>query len=175
MRNLPVNLQPVERVNVPLPSGSSATLPVSRPSFRRWRGAPVFQYGNKPLLDCDGEACFAELLILRLLLKSGWSGIWVETYGGVHYLRTMPSGWGLRSEHVSIPSDKHELLQQIQRAAKTPSCFDVFVWRGDQLLFCEAKWRNDKLTKPQFRFIEGALACGIPRQALMLVEWSEAA
>ena len=79
--------------------------------------------------DCDGEACFAELVILRLLLKSGWHGVWVEAFGGTHYLQTMP----------------------------------------------EAKGPADGLTKPQFGFIEGALACGIPPQALMLVEWSAAA
>jgi|SRR6516225_4681432 len=129
MRNLPVDLQPVETVDVPLPSGSSAALPVCHPTFRRWSGAPVFDYGGKPLLDCDGEACFAELVILRLLLKSGWHGVWVEAFGGTHYLQTMP----------------------------------------------EAKGPADGLTKPQFGFIEGALACGIPPQALMLVEWSAAA
>lgn len=125
--------------------------------------------------DCDGEACFAELVILRLLLKSGWHGVWVEAFGGTHYLQTMPNGWSLRSEHISIPSDKHELLQQIRQAGKTTGCFDVFVWWGDRLLFCEAKGPADGLTKPQFGFIEGALACGIPPQALMLVEWSAAA
>src|SRR6516162_9832511 len=69
MRNLPVDLQPVETVDVPLPSGSSAALPVCHPTFRRWSGAPVFDYGGKPLLDCDGEACFAELVILRLFAQ----------------------------------------------------------------------------------------------------------
>ena len=170
---LPDVLRPVDAVEVPLPGGSSAALPVSRPTFQRWRGAPVaFEYGNKPILDGDGEACFAELVILRLLLKSGWRGVWVESYGGTHYLQTMPNGWSLKSEHVPIPSDKHGLLQQIRRAAKTSACFDVFVWWDEESLFCEAKGKNDRFTRPQLRFIEGALACGIPPEALLLVEWN---
>ena len=111
MSNLPAELRPIEKVDIQLPGGSSAALPVCHPTFRRWSGAPVFDYGGKPLLDCDGAACFAELVILRLLLESGWHGVWVEAFGGTHYLQTMPNGWSLRSEHICIPSDKHELLQ----------------------------------------------------------------
>ena len=71
-----------------------------------------FDYGKKPVLNYKNEACFAELVILRILIEHGWDGVWVETYGGTHYLRTMPNEWKLKSEHVSIPANKEELLKK---------------------------------------------------------------
>jgi hypothetical protein len=131
-----------------------------------------FDYGGKHLIDHEGEACFAELAILRILQKDGWDGVWVEVFGGPNFVRTMPLGWALKSEHVSIPADKEELLKKIWTTAKSAACFDVFAWKGGDLLFCEGKRAGrDKLTKPQHKFIEGALACGIPAEALLIVEW----
>jgi len=100
---LPVELRPTKSVAVRLPSGTSATLPVAYPSFQSWTGKKVFDFGRKPLLDYDGEVCFAELLILRLLFKSGWSGVWVEAYGGgrhVYYLQSMPASWTPHTDPV---------------------------------------------------------------------------
>ena len=174
--DMPKELEPTERMNVILPNGSTITLPVCQPFFPAWNGSPIgFDYGSKPVLDHNGEPCFAELVILRLLIEHGWDGVWVETYGGTHFLRTMPREWNLESEHVLIPVDKERLLKTIWKAAKTSACFDVFVWRGDQVLFCEAKRvGKDRFTAAQVHFIEGALACGIPQESLIVVEWSEA-
>jgi|SRR5579864_5916094 len=173
---VPQELEPIERMGVILPNGSTVTLPVCRPSFPAWNGSPIgFDYGSKPILDYKGEPCFAELVILRLLIEHGWDGVWVETYGGTHYLRTMPNDWNLESEHVLIPADKEHLLKTIWKTAKTSACFDVFAWRDDQILFCEAKRTGkDRFTVPQVRFIEGALASGIRPASLLVVEWSEA-
>ena len=131
-----------------------------------------FDYGRKPILDYKGDACFAELVILHLLLEQGWDGVWVEAYGGTHYLRTMPKKWKLESEQVSLPADKEELLQKIWKTANTTACFDVFAWHYDQILFCEAKRAGkDRFTAPQLRFIEGCLMCGISPKSLLVVEW----
>jgi len=82
-------------------------------------------------------------------------------------------GRTLKSEHVSIPQDKEDLLQKIWKTAKTTACFDVLAWHGDRLIFFEAKRRGkDKLTSAQMRFIEGALACGVRATSLLIVEWA---
>ena len=113
-------------------------------------------------------------MVLRLLLDYGWDGVWGETYGGTHYLRSMPHTWSLKSEHTSISEDKEELLQRIWKTAKTTACFDVFAWHGNQLVFFEAKRTGkDKLTSAQIRFIQGALTCGVPPEALLIVEWED--
>ena len=73
---------------------------------------------------------------------------------------------------MSIPPDKETLLRNIWKAGKTTACFDVFVWKDNEILFCEGKHKNkDRLTNAQTKFIEGALACGVSVQSLMIVEW----
>jgi hypothetical protein len=84
----------------------------------------------------------------------------------------MPKGWSLKTEHISIPTDKEAILKDIWRAGLTTACFDVFAWQGSELLFCEAKHQGkDNLTNAQTRFIEAALKFGIPAESLLIVEW----
>jgi hypothetical protein len=172
---LPPELQPTGTIDIKLPSGLRRQLPVCRRTFPRWGGeALAFRFGSKPVLDYKGAACFAELVILGILRENGWCGVWVQTYGGTHYLRSMPQGWSLKSEHVSIPPDKEAILKGIWKTAGTKACFDVFAWRGTDILFCEAKHQpGDKLTRAQCRFIEGALDWGLPKDQLLVVEWTE--
>lgn len=172
--NVSKELRSTGTVGVLLPGGTTVSLPVCHPIFSLWSGPPVkFDYGNKPVLNYNGEACFAELVILRMLIENGWDGVWVETYGGTHYLRDMPNEWKLGTGHVSIPADKEEILQKIWKTAQTTACFDVFAWHKNQILFCEAKRSGkDKLTNAQLRFIEGALACDIHLKSLLIVEWT---
>jgi hypothetical protein len=116
--------------------------------------------------------CFAELAILRIFLKHGWSGVWVSAFGG-HFLNTMPKSWSLRDQHVSIPAEKEAILKRIWQSSDTTACFDVFAWKDSGVLFCEAKRQGqDKLTDGQLRFIEGALACGIPPNSFLIAEWA---
>ena len=172
--NIPIELQSTGTMDVTLPRGATVLLPMCHPVFSLWEGQPVdFDYGKKPILNYKGEACFAELVILRMLIEHGWDGVWVETYGGTHYLRTMPNKWILSSEHVSIPKDKEELLQSIWKTAKTTACFDVFAWHNDRILFCEAKRTGkDRFTDAQVRFIEGAIECKVSPESLLVVEWT---
>ena len=141
--------------------------------FKPWTGNPIpFDFGRKPILDNDGEPVFAELAILRLFLNSGFDGVWVETYGGVHYLRSMPKNWSLKSEHISIPTEKEDLLKRIWDKEKTRACFDVVIWKNDKIYFCEAKRsKKDRLTDAQKRFIEGALSLGISIESFLIIEW----
>src|SRR3989344_2080486 len=173
--DIPQELQPTDKIEIQLSGKKIVFLPVSRLRFSTWKGDPVnFNYGSKPIINYRDEACFAELAILRILLEHGWDGVWVETYGGIHYLRSMPQTWSLKSKHTSIPHDKEDFLQKIWKTAKTTACFDVFAWHGDRIVFFEAKKSGkDKLTSAQIRFIEGALACGVSLDSLILVEWED--
>lgn len=170
---LPLELNPTNTMTVSLPSGATVDLPVCHPTFSKWSGElPNFDYGKKPIVDYKEKGIFAELVILGLLNESGWDGVWVETYGGIHFLKDMPTSWKLSPHHISIPPDKEALLQNIWKTGKTTACFDVFVWRDNEILFCEGKHKNkDKLTNAQTKFIEGALVCGVSMQSLMIVEW----
>jgi len=172
MNAMPDPLRPTSNIEIALSDDRTVALPVCHPIFTEWNGkVPDFDFGKKPVLDYKGESLFAELVILRMLQEAGWEGAWVETYGGTHFLQRMPQGWGLKADHVSIPEGKEELLRQIRKAAKTTACFDVLAWKGDQILFCESKRAGkDKLTGAQLEFIEGALACGIAPDSLVIAE-----
>ena len=174
--DLPEELRAIGKIEIQLPDNTTikASLRHVQNFLDGKEPQSTFDYGKKPILNYRGDACFAELVILRLLLDYGWEGVWVETYGGTHYLRSMPHAWTLKSGHVSIPQDKQNLLQKIWKTAETTACFDVLAWHGDQLLFFEAKRRGkDKLTSAQIRFIKGALACGMPPTSLQIIEWEE--
>jgi hypothetical protein len=154
-------------------SGKTIALPICHPIFSIWNGAiPTFDFGKKPILDFRGKPTFAELVILRLFQAEGWDGAWIETYGGIHYLQDMPTDWKLHSSHVAIPAEREALLKKIWEKGKTTACFDVMVWKDDQVLFCEAKRKGkDRLTDAQYKFIEGALECGVSPEQLLIVEW----
>jgi len=166
-------LTPTKIMTVSLSSGRTVDLPVCHFTFSKWLGKlPDFDFGKKPIVNYKRKGVFAELAILGLLIDSGWDGVWVETYGGIHFLRDMPTSWKLSQHNTSIPSDKKALLQNIWKTGKTTACFDVFAWKGNEILFCEGKHKGkDRLTKAQTKFIEGALTCGISAQSLMIVEW----
>ncbi|MDY6896408.1 MAG: hypothetical protein SVO01_13475, partial [Thermotogota bacterium] len=105
--NLPAQLGPIKETEINLLNGTTLRLPTCHPVFKKYRGTSInFTYGNKPILDYKGKPCFAELLILNLLLEKDWTGVWVETYGGTHFLQSMPQRWDLKEKNVTIPKDK---------------------------------------------------------------------
>ena len=172
--DLPKELLPIDKLTVTLPSGVTIDLSVCHPTFQKWQGElPDFDFGNKPLINSKNKCVFAELAILSLLNDSGWDGVWVETYGGRHFLQDMPTNWKLSQQHTTIPKDKEDLLNKIWKAGKTTACFDVFAWKDDKVVFIEGKHKGkDKLTKAQTKFIEGAIACGIKKENMIISEWS---
>ncbi len=170
--NLPTELQPTGETVVPLPSGTVARLPTCFPIFSKWFGASDFNYGSKPIIDYDGNPLFPELVLLELLRTKNWEGIWVETFGGVHYLRKMPDKWALKHFHEPISEDKDVFLKSIFEKARGKGCFDVFAWNKNNQIFYEAKHRGkDRLTGAQLKFLDAALASGIPEASLIIAEW----
>jgi len=170
---IPPALKSANNLTVLLPSGKKVLLPQYRIAFKKWTDElPEFDFGNKPFINYENQVVFAELAVLKIFTSSGWDGAWVETYGGKNFLQSMPSAWKLSQYNIPIPKDKETLLEKIWKIGKTTACFDVFVWKDDNILFCEAKHKNkDKLTNAQLKFIEGALACGIKEESFFIIEW----
>ena len=168
----PIQLIPTKTKLVPLPSSESVELPVCQPVFRRWNGKPLdFDFGTKPIVDDHGKPAFAELALLSLLRSSGWDGVWVSAFGGIHFLREMPSSWKLASHHVAIPKEKDEFLRTIWKVAGAKACFDILAWKDADILFCEAKYGRDKLTEAERKFVQAAMQCEVPSDSLMIAEW----
>jgi hypothetical protein len=173
---MPPELKPTSTLKLELPSTRTLELPRCQPQFDEWAGpTPGFTFGKKRFLTYDGQPVFAELLILRLLEASGWTGTWISTYGGrTKFLNEMPQDSFLGRSSIRLPEPQSLLLNKIQRRSnQRGGCFDVFAWQGGRNLFCEAKKsKEDRISPNQRRWIDAAIIQGVPLDSLLIVEWS---
>lgn len=169
MIGYPSMLTPVATEEVLLPVGGRMSIPKARPRFERWTGEPPEDtYGNKPIVDVDGEPMFAELAILRYFQTDGWDGVWVDTFRKKH--RT---SWGDEGV-VRLSGERLQLLKTINgKAGSTSGCFDVYCWKEDSLVFAESKRASkDSIRDTQIRWLEAALRSGLDPSSFLVVEWS---
>jgi hypothetical protein len=116
---------------------------------------------------------FSELALMHDRREAGWDAVWAEVYGGLHVSQTMLTH-AVMPSNAALPTRVGLLLQRIRKTAHTAAfaCSDVIAWRGDEVVFFEAKHRGkDRLTPAQGRFVESALKCGVAPECLRLVEW----
>jgi hypothetical protein len=171
MANYPDALQPVSHEMFTLTNGDVLRVPKTYLRFRQWRGAGPFARLSrtltiKPMLDFNGEPVFAELATLRLLQTAGWDGVWVDSFHR-HYRVA-------RGDSVNLPVERERLLIQIEDAVgKRGGCFDVYAWRDDSVLFAELKLSGkDRIRTSQRRWLAAAVACRLPIESCLVVEWS---
>jgi hypothetical protein len=117
--------------------------------FPRWQGPPVVDdLGKKAagMIELDGEHLFAELAVLRLLERDGWSGRWVNTTGAGGEVWKYLTHWedvpraAQRNRVLEDEEPRQVLAGVARRAAKRyAGCWDVYAWRGDQFAFLQAK------------------------------------
>ncbi len=153
--DLPPALRYDQQIRIERPSDGAIDLPKPTPTFERWQGAmPSDTYGGKPVLDAGGEPAFAELAILRLLLRAGWDGVWVDTYRN-QYRR----GYWNRETSVTLPGPIETLLDSIADENESRSgCFDVCAWSSEAVLFAEAtRAGHDQMRATQRRWVESAV------------------
>jgi hypothetical protein len=112
---------------------------------------------------------FAELAVLRLFQREGWDGVWVDSYRQKYRV-----GYWEEGAEVDLPPEREELLMQVYRkAGGRKGCWDVYCWKGGVVVFAESKRRTrDGTRETQLRWMEAALAVGVPLERFLLVEWS---
>lgn len=152
-----------------LSSGEKIPIQKYSLSFSEWKGSFIPNtYGNKAVLNSDGEPLFAELTVLKLFYKNGWQGVWVDSYRKKYRV-------GLPDiiEPVEIPEDKQELIQKLRTATEQfGGCWDLFLWRDNQILFVELKRsKKDVIQNSQILWLEKSLEFGFTQDNFALVEW----
>jgi hypothetical protein len=169
LEDLPEKFVPIVPRPVSVGQGVPVTINHCYPKFVEWHGAEVaFTFGGKNTLEFEGKPLFAELLILRLLEQRGWQGVWVSSFGG-KFLTEMPVSWKLEN---AVPSPSEAKCIPRASDGSLRGCFDVFAWKNDRLLFCEAKRKGcDRLRDSQKRWITTMLESKLPRSDLLVVEW----
>ncbi len=164
---LPQELKPTGCEELTLMSGDRVSIKKATPIFRRWTGpAPADTYGGKAILEYAGQPLFAELVILRILQREGWDGVWVDSYR-----RRFSVGYG---QFRTLPAQQQSTLDQIREiAGSSGGCFDVFAWKRNSVLFAECKWRgHDRIRESQLRWLSAALQIRLPLESFLVVEWS---
>jgi hypothetical protein len=154
-------------LTIALPSGDSARVPRCRYLFSPWQGPPIQEtYGGKVVVESDGKPMFAELAILGVLQKSGWDGVWVDTYRK-KFRR------GLPPDCCELPLHAQKLYDRISLSnGKTSGCLDIFAWKEDGYLLVESKRRSkDVIQATQKAWIEAALRSDVPLDSLLICEW----
>jgi hypothetical protein len=148
--------------------------------FTPWPGAiTIDTWGNKPVLDVQGEQTFAEIAILRLFQAAGWEARWLEAYNAPPQWPLVLDRWhpeGIKACEIRPIGDARieRLLRAIMtnNAGKCNGCWDIIAWRGSALLCAEAKHAGkDRLRATQKRWLEAALAVGLSVEAFLTVEW----
>jgi hypothetical protein len=160
--------------------------------FPQWTGEPfVDDFGKKSaaMVELDGEHLFAELAILRLLEKDGWTGRWVNTTGGGGEVWKFLTEWKdvVRSEQRNRPIEDAEPRQLLARIAgfnkprRYKGCWDTFAWRGTEFAFVESKRTSPKykdvVNKEQEEWLRSALYVGdrrISEESFCFVQWDYA-
>lgn len=166
----PKNLEPNSIEIIRLLSGEEIQIPKATPCFEKWFGETFGDtYGNKTILDYNGEPVFAELAILRIFQDDGWSGVWVDTYR-----KKYRTGYWNNNHVIELPPDKQMLLDNIYKdAGSIKGCWDVLCWRKKTVVFAESKrLSKDKIRETQVKWLEAALNYGLNKESsFLIVEW----
>lgn len=156
----------------------------STPTFRRWvsEPRPSDTKGGKPLIDWEGEPCFAELGVLNALTKDGWLARWIDNFPMPPTFRTRfwTSGYARLSRDEAnepLPDPANRVYQAICKSAGDSSgggAWDILAWRGNELLFveCKRKGAGDRIRATQIAWLDAALKLGIPAGCFVFAEWS---
>jgi len=175
---------------ITLPTGRTINdVPALFLRFPRWMGPQfVDDFGKQSagMVELDGEHLFAELAVLRLLEKDGWSGRWVNTYSGRGEVWKFLTEWRdvLRDEQKNRPIEDAEPRQLLARIAglngraRYRGCWDTFAWRGQDFVFLQCKRTapkaNDTVKAEQESWLRSALYLGdrrISLRSFCFVQW----
>lgn len=195
---LPAFAPYLERDDLRVPLATPVTLPVGTivtevPGvflrLPRWTGEPFTDdFGKKAagMVELEGEHLFAELAVLRLLERDGWSGRWVSSYSaGAEVWKYLTEWRDLpRQEQRNRPIEEAEprqFLAQVagmNKPARYSGCWDLFAWRDSSFAFLQTKRMprpgRDSVKPPQVEWLRAALYLGDPRLKLTsfcVVHW----
>lgn len=156
----------------PLSSGKHALVQKYFLQFKPWEGALVpNDYNGKAIIDWNGEPVFAELAVLRLFQSHGWEGVWVDSYRN-KYRVGLPDS----AELVELPEKQKTLIDAVRaKMGRSGGCWDVVVWRGDELLFLELKrMQRDRLQESQIQWLDESLKMALKTKDFGIIEWGMA-
>ena len=152
---------------VPVLSRIEATWPPEREIPQWFHTVP-----NKVPLLFRGSLLYPELIVLRLLEDSGWSGVWVKNWGGRAF-------WTDISVLRDLPDSVQSLFDDLETRVRvyqggTGGCWDILAWKDSEFALIELKQRKGSSREPlkrnQLLWLEAALESGTPT-SVFIVEY----
>ncbi len=152
-----------------LPSGTTVEVPKCVVSFEAWNGEAVNDtYGNKQVLNLNGEPLFAELVVRAIFMQNGWEGVWVDSYRKCFRTKLPDKS----KEDFVLPDQPRQIFEKIVEQTGFKGCWDVFLWNGTNVLFVECKRsKKDEIRESQLVWLETSLKLGLSPHNFLLVEW----
>ena len=74
---------------------------------------------GKPPLDFEGQLLYPEFILLRLLERHSWAGVWVKNWGGRAF-------WRAIQDPVPLPDGPRDLFARIDGHLSGGGWWDVF-------------------------------------------------
>lgn len=121
---------------------------------------------NKPTLELDGHATWAELVLVELLVRDGWDARWMKNWvGGREPCRAV----GGRLPMTDAAGAKLAAIDQRAAIGTSGGAWDIFAWKGDRYLIIESKQHksSDKLRPGQIRWLGAAVVEGVTDFAIV--------
>lgn len=153
-----------------LSSGAEVSIQKYFLHFNEWKGAPIPNtYNGKAVIDWNDEPLFAELAVLRLFQSHGWEGVWVDSYR-----RKYRTGLPDVTEPIELPEQQKQLIESIRaKTGRHGGCWDVLVWKDNQLLLIELKRsKKDRIQESQISWLEKSIEFGLNLNNFSFIEWS---
>ena len=136
-----------------------------------WNGNSIKDsYGNKPVLDFNGEPVFAELYALKQYKRNGFDGVWADTYRKI-FRTELPEK---NQPKIDLPEFVQNKLNEINPNGKLSGTWDLILWKNNTLKFVELKrQKKDKIRQTQIDFLDRALGKGMAVDDFEIYEWKE--
>ena len=155
-------------VDLPI-SGRALAVRTLRRREQRWNGPTPPSFASVPKkapLDFEALPTWAEIIVVKLLERSGWEAVWVKNWNGRAF-------WKEVNTPVLLPEMAAALFKKIELTTGLKGgCWDIYGWRGEGVLFVELKQRKrDRISLNQRKWIEAALSIGVPLSAFVVAEW----
>ncbi len=127
------------------------------------------------MVEFDGEACVVEAAVAKILRDAGCDGgAWAYSYP--YFTESLPA----EQYRVDVTPELDALQRQIAavlgKVGLQGGRWDVWGWRGDQVLFVEVKKEGEPFNLNQIMWLYTALQLGISPEAFVVLEyqtWAE--
>jgi hypothetical protein len=122
---------------------------------------------NKPAIDFHGRPLYPEFVWLRLLERAGWTGAWAKNWHGHEF-------WSDINMPFELPKAQAGLFKYIESLTGNTrgGYWDIFAWRGDDIVFIESKQRGKKIRPAQAVWLEKSIDFGFDVSSFLVAQYT---